>query len=276
MPLLHAIVLGITQGLTEFLPISSSGHLILVPWLFGWNDLSDPGIEKAFDVALHAGTLIAVTGYFRHEVWTYVRAGIGAIVHRRQPTTPDGRIALLLVWSCVPASVAGALLQTWIDDTLGGPVVIALSLIGFAVVLGMADRRRETKALEQVTLREATVIGVAQVLALNPGTSRSGITISAGRFLGLDRWSAARFSFLMSLPVTLGAVLVKVAGLVSDGMPQDLMGAMIAGIVASAISGWFAVSALLRLIRTRSFDVFVLYRVIAGISVLGIAASAWR
>lgn len=276
MDLLHAWVLGIVQGLTEFLPISSSGHLLIVPWLFDWQDFDDPSIKRAFDVALHAGTLTAVVGYFRRDIAVYLRAAVGSLIDRSRPLTSDARIAWLLIWSSVPAAIAGATLESWIDDALGTPVVIGMTLIVFALVLAVADRRLGDRPLEDMTWRHATAIGLAQMLALNPGTSRSGITISAGRFLGLDRWSAARFSFLMSLPITTGAVVFEIGGLASDGMPANFIAPMLVGIAASAVSGWIAVAGLLRLVKTRTFQVFVVYRIALGVSILAIAATSWR
>lgn len=276
MSLFHALILGIVQGLTEFLPISSSGHLQIVPWLFDWRDFNDPAIKKAFDVALHAGTLTAVVGYFRRDIVVYARAALQSLRRGARPLTVEARVAWLLIWSSVPAALAGALFESWIDDTLGTPAVIALSLIVFALVLAIADRRDGSRSLEEMSWRDATGIGLAQVLALNPGTSRSGITISAGRFLGLDRWSAARFSFLMSLPITLGAVVFEVGGLMADGTPDDFLAPMLVGIAASAISGWIAVAGLLRLVRTRTFGVFVVYRILVGVGILVILASSWR
>lgn len=276
MDLLHALTLGIVQGLTEFLPISSSGHLLVVPWLLDWRDFDDPAVKKAFDVALHAGTLTAVVGYFRRDIITYVRAAIESLCNRSRPMSSQARIAWFLIWSSVPAAIAGALFESWIDESLGTPVVIAVTLIVFAVVLAVADRRQGNRSLEDMTWKHATVIGLAQVLALNPGTSRSGVTISAGRFIGLDRWSAARFSFLMSLPITAGAVTFELAGLFADGMPEDFIAPMIVGIAASALSGWLAVAGLLHLVRSRTFDVFVIYRLALGVAILGISASSWR
>lgn len=280
MPLLHAIVLGIVQGLTEFLPISSSGHLLIVPWLFDWNDFNDPSVKKAFDVALHIGTLVAVLGYFRRDLVTYARhggrAGWQFISHRQRPNTVEGRLAWYLVGASVPAAVMGAAFESWIDETLGTPAIIAVSLIVFGVILAWADRGRGDATLDHLSWRQAGVIGMAQVLALNPGTSRSGITISAGRFLGLDRWSAARFSFLLSVPITAGAAVVKVGGLINDGFPEDLLLPMVVGVMTSAIAGWLAVAGLLRLIRTSTFNVFVGYRVLLGVSILVVLASGWR
>lgn len=280
MPLLHAIVLGIVQGLTEFLPISSSGHLLIVPWFFDWNDLADPSVKKAFDVALHVGTLAAVLGYFRRELLAYGRAGIadgwGFVRRRRRAWSADGRIAGFLVLASVPAAAAGAFFENWIDDTLGTPTIIASSLIGFGLVLAWSDRRSGSRPLDSMTWRQAGIIGAAQVLALNPGTSRSGITISAGRFLGLDRWSAARFSFLLSVPITAGAALVKVGGLAADGIPDGLLVPMIVGVLTSAVAGWVAVAGLLRLIRTSTFTAFVVYRVLLGVAILTVVAAGWR
>lgn len=280
MPLLHAIVLGIVQGLTEFLPISSSGHLLIVPWFFDWNDLADPSVKKAFDVALHIGTLAAVLGYFRRDLLAYGRAGMadgwGLVRGRRSAWSADGRIAGFLVLASVPAAAVGAVFETWIDDTLGTPTIIASSLIGFGLVLAWSDRRSGSQSLESMTWRQAGIIGAAQVLALNPGTSRSGITISAGRFLGLDRWSAARFSFLLSVPITAGAALVKVGGLAAEGIPDGLLMPMIVGVLTSAVAGWVAVAGLLRLIRTSTFSAFVAYRVFLGIAILALVAAGWR
>lgn len=276
MPILHAIVLGLVQGLSEFLPVSSSGHLLLVPWAFGWNDLDDASIKKAFDVALHLGTLVAVVGYYRRDVVGYVRDGVLTIVRRDRPTTPQGRMAWLLVMASVPAALVGVALETWIDDTLGKPWIIAVSLVAFGLVLAWADRRRGARTFDEISLRDAAVIGAAQVLALNPGTSRSGISMSAAMARGLDRAAAARFSFLLSIPVTAGAVVVKVGGLVSDGIPDGLVAPMIVGVVTAGLSGWFAVWGLMRLIRTSSFDGFVAYRVLLGAGVLVALASGWR
>jgi len=276
MPILHAIVLGLVQGLSEFLPISSSGHLLLVPWLFDWNDLGDESIKKAFDVALHMGTLIAVIAYYRRDVVLYARDGFATIVRRQRPHTEHGRMAWMLVVASVPAAVVGVAFESFIDEQLGKPWIIAVSLIGFGVLLAWADRGRGEKSLNSLTLRDATIIGAAQVLALNPGTSRSGISMSAARSRGFSRDAAARFSFLLSIPVTAGAVLVKVGGLVSDGIPDGLLIPMIVGVITAGISGWLAVWGLMRLIRTKSFDGFVIYRVLLGVGVLVVLASGWR
>jgi undecaprenyl-diphosphatase len=275
MPISHAIILGLVQGLTEFLPISSSGHLLLVPWLFGWDDFDDPSTEKAFDVALHIGTLIAALVYFRHDIVRYVRAGLRVL--RPAPSTggrgdPDGRVAWLLLLSTVPAAAVGAIFEDSIDDNLGTPTIIAISLILGGLLLAIVDRLPGTRTVEDLGTRDAVIIGAAQALALNPGTSRSGITMTAGRWTGFDRDAAARISFLMMIPVTAGAVALKMGGLASDGIPDGLAVPMLVGIVTAGISGWFAVWGLLRLVRTHSFMPFVVYRVIAGLFVLAVVA----
>jgi undecaprenyl-diphosphatase len=280
VPIFHAIVLGLVQGLSEFLPISSSGHLLLVPWLFGWHDFEGyegaDSIEKAFDVALHLGTLIAVVAYFRRELAVYIREGVLLVIRRDRPATVEGRIAWLLLLATVPAAIVGALFEQQIDNHLGKPWLIGVSLIVFGLLLWWADQQKGTRRLEELGTMDAVKVGAAQALALNPGTSRSGITITAARWLGFDRDSAARLSFLMSVPVIAGAVLFKALELAKDGIPDGLVWPMIVGIITSAIAGWFAVWGTLKLIRTHSFLPFVIYRVLLGVAVLCIAASSWR
>lgn len=276
MPILHAIVLGLVQGLSEFLPISSSGHLLLVPWLFGWNDFPTPSFEKAFDVSLHMGTLVAALLYFRRDVKTYVREGVRLVVKRERPTNPEGRLAWLLVLSALPGAAVGALFEKTIDEKLGKPVLIAVSLIVFGLLLAYIDRRVGERKIEQYSKRDAIIVGAAQVLALNPGTSRSGITITAGRFLGFNRDTAARMSFLMSLPITGGAVAYKGLKLIQDGVPPGFGVAMAVGVLTSGIAGWIAVWGTLKWVRTRSFTPFVVYRLALGVTVLVIVAAGWR
>ena len=271
MPISHAIILGLVQGLTEFLPISSSGHLLLVPWLFNWNDFENESIEKAFDVALHIGTLIAAIVYFRHDLVRYIRAGLSALRPAGR-SEPDGRVAWLLLLSTVPAAAVGALFEDQIDENLGTPTIIAISLILGGLLLGIADRAPGDRKVDDLQVRDAVLIGAAQALALNPGTSRSGITMTAGRFVRFDRDAAARISFLMMIPVTAGAVALKMAGLAGDGIPEGLAGPMLVGIITSGVSGWVAVWGLLRLVRTRSFMPFVIYRIAAGLFVLAVVA----
>ena len=276
MSIFHAIVLGLVQGLTEFLPISSSGHLILAPWLFGWNDFNDIEIQRAFDAALHLGTLVAVLFYLRADLIPYVREGIKVVVAPKKATKVVGRRAWMFVLSAVPAGIAGAIAENWITEKLGTPALIAISLMLFGVVLVWADRQTGTRDLDSFSTRDALLIGAAQVLALNPGTSRSGITITAARTFGFSRDAAARVSFLMSVPVIGGAVLLKLTKLAKDGIPEGLLTPMIVGIVAAGISGWIAMWGMIRLLRSRSFTPFVMYRFAVGIGVLSLLATSVR
>ena len=275
MSILHAIVLGIVQGLTEFLPISSSGHLELVPWLFGWNDFTDDAVAKAFDTALHLGTLVAVVIYMRTELVKYVGAGLGAL-RRPRSATPTGKAAWFFVASAIPAGLVGVVAQDWITESLGGPAAIAASLIGFALVLWWADRRSGSRDVADYRLRDAMLTGCAQVLALNPGSSRSGITISMARAIGFSRDAAARISFLMSIPVIAAAVVFQLGSLIGDGVPDGLGAALVAGIVASGISGWIAMWGMIKLLRTLRFTGFVVYRIVVGLGVFALLASSVR
>ena len=276
MSIFHAIVLGLIQGLTEFLPISSSGHLILAPWLFGWNDFSNIETQRAFDTALHLGTLVAVLFYLRADLVPYVREGIKLVAAPKKANKTIGRRAWMFVLSAVPAGIAGALAENWITEKLGTPALIAISLMVFGVVLVWADRQSGTRDLDSFSTRDALLIGAAQVLALNPGTSRSGITITAARKFGFSRDAAARVSFLMSVPVIGGAVLLKLTKLASDGIPDGLIIPMIVGIVSAGISGWIAMWGMIRLLRSRSFTPFVMYRFVAGIAVLALLSTSFR
>ena len=273
---LEALLLGIVQGLTEFLPISSSGHLIIVPWLFGWNDFDSDSVQKAFDVALHIGTLAAVCIYFRHDLVVYIRDGWRAVRSKGHRVTPEGRLAWLLLLATLPAAAVGAVFEKQIDEQLGRIPLIAVSLIAFGLLLGWADRLPGTRTIETMDRRDAVFIGAAQVLSLNPGTSRSGITITGARMRIFTREAAARISFLMAIPVTAGAAVFKVGKLVKDGIPDGLAVPMLVGIITSGVAGWLAVAGLLRYLRTRSFLPFVIYRVVLGVVLLVVAISGWR
>ena len=277
MSIFHAIVLGITQGLSEYLPISSSGHLILVPWLFGWDDFAgNDHLKKTFDVALHMGTLAGALAYFRRDVMRYSRASLRMIRHRDEKTT-DGRIGWLLLLSAVPAALVGASLDSKIEKLDDKIWLIAVMLIALGLLLLVADRLTGRREVHEFRARDAVFMGAAQMVALQPGSSRSGLTITAGRWLGFDRDSAARLSFLMALPITAGAGLYKLADVISNGgIPSELRGAFIAGIITSGITGWLAVWGMLRFVRTRTFAPFVVYRVAAGIGVLALLATSFR
>jgi undecaprenyl-diphosphatase len=276
MSTLEALLLGIVQGLTEFLPISSSGHLIVVPWLQDYTFLLDhPEFNKTFDVALHAGTLIAAVAFFRHEVVALTRGFIEA-VRARAVRTPEQRLSVAIAIGTIPAVIAGGIASDFIDEHLGEPWMIAVQLIVFGALLGYADRMPQRRNLEQARLRDGWYIGLAQVLALAPGTSRSGITITAARWLGLDRDGAARFSFLLLIPVVAGATLFKGVSAVHKGLPPGVAGPMIVGTIAAAVSGYLAISFLLRLVRTSSYRPFVYYRYAAGVAILLIIATGLR
>ena len=279
MPILHAIVLGITQGLSEFLPISSSGHLLVVPWLFGWHDFSGSAadLEKTFDVALHLGTLVGAIAYFRGDLAAFTKAGLRSIRIRRVDDD-TARMAWLLLVSAVPGAVIGALFDSWIEEHLGQIWLIATMLIVFGIVLLAADRLEGHRPTAEFSLRDALLMGTAQAVAFQPGVSRSGMTITAGRWLRFNRDGAARLSFLMSLPITAGAVLYKGVKLfVADGgIPAGFGPAFGWGVVTSGITGFVAIWGTLRYVRTRTFTPFVAYRVVAGLAVYGLLLSTFR
>jgi undecaprenyl-diphosphatase len=258
----QAVVMGIVQGFTEFLPISSSGHLIIVPFLFGW---TDPFITSlAFSVMLHIGTLAALLVYFRADWVRLVPAGFAAIRDRSFRGDPDRRLAWLLVAATIPAAIAGFLLSDVIETAFRDVGWVVVTLVVGAVILWLADRwGGRTKGVEDVTVPIAGGIGVAQALALIPGFSRSGISISAARFAGLDREAAARFSFLMATPITAGAALFELRKLASGETGLDIsVGPLIAGMVAAFVAGMIAIGFLLRYLRTRSLTIFVVYRLV--------------
>lgn len=276
MSILHAIILGIVQGLSEFLPISSSGHLILVPELFGWNELSqDPALNKTFDVALHLGTLFAAVWYFRRDVWRYLRAAFHTLGTRKVETT-DERLAWLLLLSAVPGALVGALLGSTIEEELGDPILIGVMLILFGFVLLFVDRLAGDRPADDFRTRDALIMGVAQAVALQPGVSRAGVTMTAGRWLRFERGATARLSFLMSIPIIAGAGLYKSAQTASDGIPSEFVAPFIWGMIAAAVSGFLAIYWLLRYLQTKSFMPFVIYRFVVGGAVIVIFATGLR
>ena len=268
---LQAIVMGVVQGLTEFLPISSSGHLIVVPFLFGWDD---PFITSlAFSVMLHVGTLVALLVYFRSDWVRLVPAGLAAIRDRSFRGDPSRRLAWLLVAATIPAAIAGFVLADVIEEAFREIGLVAVTLVGGAVILWLADRwGARTKGVDDVTFPVAIGIGAAQALALIPGISRSGISISAGRFAGLDREAAARFAFLMATLITAGAALFEIRKLATGEAGVEVSAApLVAGMLAAFFSGMLAIGFLLRYLRTNSLTVFVVYRLV----VAAIVVIAW-
>jgi undecaprenyl-diphosphatase len=265
---LQALVMGIVQGLTEFLPVSSSGHLIIVPALLGWTDPFINSLE--FSVMLHIGTLVALLIYFRSDWLRLVPAGFAAIRDRSFRDEPDRRLAWLIAAATVPAIIAGVLFNDIIEKNVRQIGLVALMLVVGGAILWLAERNgRQTRSIAGLTFPAAVGIGAAQAIALIPGISRSGISISAGLFAGLDRESAARFSFLMATPVTALAAAYEARKLFSGETGLAIaVTPLIVGMVASLIAGLVAIGVLLRFVRSHSFDVFVAYRVLLAAVVI--------
>jgi undecaprenyl-diphosphatase len=273
----QALVLGVVQGFTELLPVSSSGHLILVPWLADWHYLkAHESFNKTFDVALHIGTLVAVVVYFWNDVVRLVAAWVRTLA-RRRIRTDDERVAWFVALATIPAAIVGYAGESFVEDKLGDPWQIGILLAVFAVILFVADRTPERREIRELGYRRALVIGIAQCLALAPGVSRSGVSITAGRFLGLDRDSAARFSFLLLIPIVFGAGVLKGVKDVGFGhLPAGWTGPFAVGMIASAATGLVAIWALLGYLRRNDYSVFVLYRLVAAAAVLILIASGVR
>jgi undecaprenyl-diphosphatase len=280
------IVLAVVQGLTEFLPISSTAHLILVPWLAGWQDQG-----LTFDVALHAGTLVAVLAYFAREWWTLLRMTLGRLRRgdwRLTSASPaahpaqwpsalalagyDGRLLLILVVSTVPAGLVGLFLEEYAESVFRSPVLIALMLMAVAGLMWLADSRTHlARSMESIGFTDGLIIGAAQAVAVIPGTSRAGITIAAGLFRDLNRETAARFSFLLATPVIGGAALKKAYEVWQAGWPAGFSAFDFAlGIAVSAAVGYAAIAFLLRYLRVRTLKIFIAYRLALGVIILGV------
>lgn len=273
--LIQAIAMGLVQGLTEFLPVSSSGHLIAVPALLGWND---PFIESlAFSVMLHLATLLALLLYFRADWVRLIPAWFASLRERSIGADPDRRLAWLLVVSTVPAVIVGVLLNDLIEGAFREPRLVAVTLVIGGAILWLADRvGRRTERVDGLSFGGAFGIGAAQALALVPGISRSGISISAGLFAGLDRESAARFSFLMAAPITAGAGAWEARRLVTGEAGVDVpLGAFLAGMAAAVVAGLVAISVLLRYLRSHPTTVFVVYRVVLAAVILVAWLGLW-
>lgn len=262
MTVFQAIVMGVIQGLSEFLPISSSAHLALTPWLLGW-----PAPGLAFDVALHLGTLIALVWFFWQEWITLGKAFFSILRKRKLETESERRVAFVVV-ATIPGALAGYLLQDYAKTIFRTPVLTGVMLIVMGVILWAVDRSaRQDRGITNMGWRDAILIGLAQMFAIVPGVSRSGSTITAGRALGLTREAAAVFSFLLSLPIITAAVVFEGRHAIENGITAPI----VAGVIASAISGWLAISVLLKFISRNSYGVFALYRLIVGAGVLALA-----
>lgn len=260
MDLLHAAILGAIQGFTEVLPISSSAHLILFPWLLKW-----PESGLTFDVALHLGTFLALSLYFWRDI-IEITVSFFDVVANRRFNSPARRLPFLIIAATVPAAIAGKMFEHQVEALFrSNPLLIAASLILFGILLGLADYfGRKRKVLDEIRPLSALSIGVMQCLALIPGVSRSGITITAGLMLGFTRESAARFSFLISLPIVAGAALLKSVDLFKHGIPAGEGVPMLVGIAFSAVTGYISVVFLLRFVQKQSLSLFVWYRVLVG------------
>lgn len=283
LTLLQAIILGIIQGATEFIPISSSAHLIIVPWLFGWDN---PALSSlSFDVSLHLGTLLAVLSYFAADWVRLIRAGIASIVERRIGSDPDRRLAWFIVIGTIPGAVIGALAEGAIEDLFHQPnqpiqtwaiIAIAGFMAGLGILLWLTDRlARPNEGMQELTLKQVIIIGFAQAMALFPGVSRSGATITAGLGLGLKRETAARFSFLLSAPVVLGAGLKSVYDVIQGAqagtVAQADLGLFAAGFLAAAITGYLCIRFLLGYLQKHTTAVFAYYRVIMAAIIIVVA-----
>ena len=270
MSILQAIVFGAVQGLTEFLPISSTAHLILLPWFLGW---PDPGL--AFDVALHLGTLVALLIYFRADWIVLITSALGLLRGRTQ--SPNARMAMLIVAATIPGAAAGALFEHKVEDALRAPPLIGLMLIVMALVLVAAEAvGQRKKSIIEISWGDALAIGVAQAFAIVPGVSRSGSTITAGLFLNMKRDAAARFSFYLSAPIIAGAVGKKMIDILRSGLGLEQLSPFIVGIIVSGIVGYLAIAFLMRYLQTHNTFLFVFYRIVLGIVVLLAFYSGFR
>jgi len=257
MDTLQIVVLAVVQGLTEFLPISSSAHLILVPVILRW---PDQGL--VFDVAVHVGSLMAVIGYFRHEVVSMTQAWFASTLKRQH--SADSRLAWWVIIGTVPAVIAGLLFKDVIESELRSPLVIAWATIGFGVLLAIADRYKGQRRDEYTLgLRDVLLVGCMQALALIPGTSRSGITMTAGLFLGLKADAAARYSFLLSIPLILASGLFKTRDLLESEVPVE-WSLLTLAVVLSSLSAWLCIHFFLQLINRIGMMPFVIYRLLLG------------
>lgn len=267
MPLFQVVVLAIVQGFTEFLPISSSAHLALAPWLLGWKDQG-----LTFDIALHFGTLAAVLIYFFRD-WVQITAQGFGLSHGQNPELRrNPRLLWLIAAATIPVGAAGLLLQDYAESSWRNPLLIGSMLIAVGVLMGVADRvGKRRKGVGGISFFDAMVIGAAQALAIVPGTSRSGITITAGLFRGIDREAAARFSFLLSTPAIAGAAAKTFLDLMEQGgLAPHMWAPFLLGMGVSALTGCLVISFFLRFLRKHSLKFFVYYRVISGIIVIAL------
>jgi undecaprenyl-diphosphatase len=261
MNIIQSIVLGFVQGLTEFLPISSTAHLVLVPWFFRWND---PGL--AFDVALHIGTLAAVIYYFWRDFVLIIRELIQGVFARGFKDYPNGKLGIFIIIATIPGALFGFLFEKQAQEAFRNPLVIALSIFLFGIILYIADKfSRKRKEISDMSILDCLVVGVSQALAIIPGVSRSGITITGGLSRSLKREAAARFSFLLSAPLIAGAAILESRHLNHTAVISP---PFVAGVITAAIFGFLAIKYLLRYVQTKSYTVFVIYRILITVLIL--------
>jgi undecaprenyl-diphosphatase len=272
MPILQAILLGIIQGLTEFIPISSSAHLIIIPWLFGWDD--EILNSLSFDLALHLGTLVALLIFFAQDWIRMIRAGLASIAERKIGNDTDRRLAWLIVIATIPGGIAGVVLESKIEALFHSPnaphqtgamIAMAIIIAILGTLLFFAERRaRHERGIDQITLKDAIIVGIAQAFAVFPGVSRSGSTITAGLAIGLKRETAARFSFFLSAPLIAGAgtkSIYDIVKLVAQGtLGQAELIMFPIGFLVAAITGYMCIRFLMRFLQKNSADIFVYYR----------------
>lgn len=271
MTILQALILGIVQGLTEFLPISSSGHLVLVPWLAGWT--IDPQAAFVFDVLVQLGTLAAVIFYFRADLWLLLRAALSGLLAGRPFERPNARLAWLLVGASAPAAILGLLLKAQVEAAFASPQAVGGFLLLTALILAISERLgSRSRTVENLTFYDAIVIGLAQAISLLPGVSRSGATISGGLMRDLDRPQAARFAFLMAVPIMLGAGAVTLLDLAAIPDLRTNLIAILIGGTSAALVGFLAIHWLLGYLARNSLKVFIYYCTLAGLAAIAVGA----
>lgn len=268
MTLLQAIIYGIVQGLTEFLPISSSGHLYLVPTLLRWEDAG-----AGFTAVIQLGTLAAVLIYFRTDLANLIGAWFNSLLHREIRETPESKQAWGVFWGTIPIIIVGLLLKNFIEGAFRSPWVVAAALIGFGLLMGLGERVGSQKfGMDGVGPKHGLLMGLWQCLALIPGSSRSGSTITGGLFMGLNRATAARYSFLLSVPSVFASGLYKLVD-ERQNLLQEGLTATLVGTVVSFIVGYAAIAWLMKFLQNRSTWIFVWYRVALGLIIIALAAA---
>lgn len=265
MTIIQGIILGIVQGLTELLPISSSAHLFLISWIFNWD------IPESFDVALHFGTLLAIGIFFFKDWIELIKGGYNYVIKKKKTT--EGKMFWYIVIATIPGGIIGFILDKYAQDLLTKPIIIAIALIVMGIVLYWVDKKAKKETdYKDMTFKQTFIIGLSQALAFIPGVSRSGITMTAGRALGVKREAVAKYSFMLSTPIVLAATIFKLKDFIEYFMMADLAGiiAFVMGVIMSFVVGILVIKFLLDYLKKGSFKVFAIYRIILGIAVIAI------